>query len=130
MGTIREMIEARSQTGRSQGGKKFVLLGKLSIVSNVILQHHMDDRAGYKHDVGRQNTIHIVEKIEQLCPKLQHSELPISSVTKRGVFDQRQVKIVEARTAKRVAAEGAEAAVERSGTARDVDWDCKKRAVC
>src|SRR5205807_5318198 len=81
-------------------------------------------------DVGRQTKIHFVENIEQLCPKLQHSELPISSVTKRGVFDQRQVKIAEAGTAKRVAAERAKAAAEWPGPARAVNWDCKKRAVC
>src|SRR5439155_1335981 len=53
MGAIREMIEARGQTSRPQGGKKLVLLGKLPIVANVILQHHVDDRAGHEHDYRR-----------------------------------------------------------------------------
>src|SRR5438045_6875828 len=89
-----------------------------------------DAKAAPQDDVGRQTKIHFVENIEKLRPKLKIGEFPISAMPKRGVFDQRQVKIVEARTAKRVAAEGAQAAVGWPGPTRDGAWACESRAVC
>ena len=74
------MIETRSQTGRSQSGKKFVLLGKLSIVSNVILQHHMDNRAGYKHDDGRK------QDGQQKCRERNHALPPYMQNWNAGIY--------------------------------------------
>jgi hypothetical protein len=52
MGAKREMIETRSQASRAQAAKKLLFLRELPVVALVILQHHVDEGTGDKHDDG------------------------------------------------------------------------------
>ena len=88
-----------------------------------------DAKAATPHGVGRQAKIDDVEDIEEFRGKLQDAEFAAAAVAKWRVLDDRNVELMEAGSAKGVAAQGAEAARVRAGASRKIDGKEEKGAV-
>src|SRR5579872_2085995 len=84
-----------------------------------------DAKAAAPQNVGWQPEIHQVEHVEKLGAKFQGAELCISAAAEGRVLDQRDVEILEARSAEGVAPQGAKAAVVRAGASGQVDRNGK-----
>src|SRR5580658_10353895 len=82
-----------------------------------------------EHCIGRQTEIHDVKYVEELGAKFEVAQFAIASFSKRSVFDQSHVEIVEARSAKSVAAERAKNALIRACSTGDVYRNKEEGAV-
>lgn len=88
-----------------------------------------DAEAAAAQDIGGEAEIYDVEEVEEFAAKFDVAKFRGAAVPDGGVFDHREVVVVVAGGAKGVAAEGAEAALVRSGAARDVNRNIEKRGV-
>ena len=80
-----------------------------------------DAKAASAQNVGRQPEIYQVENIEELGAKFHRPQLRASPMPERSVFDQRDVEVLESRSAKGVAPQRAETPMVGTGAARNVD---------
>ena|SRR6266481_4042498 len=76
--------------------------------------------------IGGQSKIDNVEDVEKLGAKLNYTQFPAASVSKRSVLDQRHVELMKAWSAKSIAPQRSKPAMIRARASRDVDRNIKK----
>src|SRR6266496_4007858 len=86
-----------------------------------------DSEPAAPHNVRRQSKIDNIEDVEELRSEFQRSQLCVSAMSERRVFNQRNVEVMESRPAKRIPPQSTEASLVGPGTARHIDWDGKER---
>jgi len=88
-----------------------------------------NSKAAAAHNVGRQSKIHNIKDVEELRAKFKDPQLALTATPKRRVFDQGHIKVAEARSSKRVAAQRAKAAAIGACPASHIDRNGKERTV-
>ena len=78
---------------------------------------------------GREAEIHDVENIEELRAELKRAQLGISSMTEWRVFDQRDIEIMKARSAKCVAAQCSKSTLIWACASGNIDRNIEERFV-
>jgi hypothetical protein len=88
-----------------------------------------DPEAGSSNDVHGKTKIDEIEKVEKLGAKLQNGRLGVPAMTDARVLHQREIQIVEVRSAEGVSSEGSEGPLVGTGAAGDSDGNLEEVSV-